>query len=65
MIRNFSPKEIDYLINLTNSTSLFTNKINNYSVCRLRYKMALELIDRDSMNSGQLVFYDRLLNKLK
>lgn len=65
MIRNFSPKEIDYLIGLTKSKSLFTDKIKNYPRCKERYVMALELIDRDSMNTTQLAIYDGLLNKLK
>lgn len=64
MIRNFSPKEIEHLINLMNSKTLFTNRIKNYSACKLRYKKALELIDRDSMSSKQLIAYDRLLDKL-
>lgn len=65
MIRNFSPQEIDYLISLINTKSLFTDKIKNYSSCRTRYVMALELIDLDSMNAKQLATYDGLLRKLK
>ena len=65
MIRNFSPKEIDCLINLTNSKSLFTDKIKNYPNCKARYFSALQLIDRDSMNATQLATYNRLLSRLK
>ena len=64
MIINFSPKEIDCLINLTKNKSLFSEKIKNYNCCRARYKLALELIDRESMNSSQLARYDFLIKNL-
>lgn len=64
MIRNFSPKEIDCLINLTKSKSLFTDKIKSSRNCRERFVMALGLIDRESMNAAQLAAYDVLIKKL-
>ena len=61
LIKNFSPKEIDYLIHLTDNKTLFTNKIKNYSNCKYRYIAALKLIDRVSMNSKQQGIYDKLI----
>lgn len=65
MIKNFSPKEIYYLIGLCNQKSLFTEKIKNHRHCKERYIEALKLIDRDSMNATQLASYDVLLKKLQ
>ena len=65
MIKNFSPKEISILINLTSSKSLFTERLKNYPSCKMRYILALELLDRDSMNTYQLGIYDSLLQKMK
>lgn len=65
MIKNFSPKEIAILIGLSNSRSLFTDRITTYSTCKARYASALKLIDRDSMITSQLGAYDDLLKKLK
>lgn len=65
MIKNFSPKEISILIGLPNFKSLFTERIKNYSKCKARYVLALELLDRDSMNTSQLGLYDNLLQKMK
>lgn len=64
MIENFSPKEIEYMLNLSSSKSLFSEKIKNYIRCRTRYITALELIDRESMNTTQLAIYEGLLKKL-
>lgn len=65
MIENFSPKEIGYMLKLSELKSLFSEKIKSNSKCRLRYLTALELIDRDSMNSAQIAMYDLLLKKLR
>ena len=65
MIKNFSPKEINYLIGLCNQKSLYTEKIRNYRSCKDRYVTALKLIDRDSMSTSQLANYDSLLKKLQ
>ena len=64
MIRNFSPKEINFLLDLNNGKSLFTEKIKNYSCCKKRYIEALKLIDSESMTHSQLAKYNDLLNKL-
>lgn len=64
MIYNFSPMEITHLINLLKSKTLFSEKIRNHPECKRRYIKALKLIDRDSMNSKQLLKYDELLNAL-
>ena len=65
MIKNFSPKEIERLINLLDTRSLFSEKIKLYASCRSRYLDALYLIDRDSMNASQIAVYDNLVIKLK
>lgn len=65
MIKNFSPKEISILIGLPNYKSLFTDRIKSYPQCKVRYVLALELLDRDSMNTTQLGLYDNLLQKMK
>lgn len=64
MIKNFSPKEINYLIHLMDEKSLFTDRINRVMACKGRYIDALRLIDRESMNSRQLADFERLLAKL-
>lgn len=65
MIRNFSPREINYLIHLLDEKTLFSEKISRYGHCKSRYLLALELIDRDSMNARQIADYDMLVGKLK
>ncbi|MBC3798096.1 hypothetical protein [Acetobacterium tundrae] len=65
MIRNFSPREIDYLLKLNNLKSLFTEKTKNYKCCRERYVMALKMIDNYSMNTTQLAQYDKLIKMLE
>ena len=64
MIKNFSPREINFLLNLMEEKSLFTDKIQNNGNCKIRYKMALGLIDEDSMNAKQLSEYTTLKLKL-
>lgn len=64
MIKDFSPKEIDALIHLSEIKSLFTNKIRVYAICKQRYLTALNLIDRVSMNSKQQGEYDKLITRL-
>ena len=61
MIQNFSPKEIDHLINLPNQKTLFSDRINNYSNCKKRFVRALQLIDQESMNANQLAKYNELI----
>lgn len=65
MIRNFSPKEIEHMINLIGHKNLFSEKIKNFNNCKLRFIKALEMIERDSMTSNQLTSYDALLRKLR
>lgn len=65
MIRNFSPKEIEHMINLMGYKNLFSEKIKNFNNCKLRFIKALEMIERDSMTSNQLTSYDALLRKLR
>lgn len=65
MIKNFSPKEIDHLINILGTRSLFSEKIKLYATCRNRYLEALNLIDRESMKATQLAVYESLIIKIK
>jgi len=61
MIQNFSPKEIGFMLNLLSTKTLFSDKIKNYSNCKVRYVKALELIVRESMSVTQQATYDVLL----
>lgn len=65
MIKDFSPKEINCLLSLTESRSLFSEKISSYSVCRNRYFAAISMIETDSMDAQQIAKRDNLVNKLK
>lgn len=65
MIRDFSPKEINYMLHLMDENSLFKNRVDNYRNNRNRYLQALFLIDQDSMNLRQLADYNVLVDKLK
>ena len=65
MIKNFSPKEIDHLINILDTRSLFSEKIKLYATCRNRYLEALNLIDRESMKATQLAVYESLIIKIR
>lgn len=62
MIRNFSPREIEYFLNLLNEQSLFSNRIKNYQSCKTRYKDAVQLIDKESVNANQLNKINEILS---
>jgi hypothetical protein len=63
MITNFSPKEIDYLIHMMDNKTIFSDKIQRNPNCRSRYILALQLIERESMNTAQLAQYDLAIRK--
>lgn len=63
MIENFSPKEIQHLLKLIDTEKLFSNKIKNSINCRNRFRMALELIEHDSMNQAQQLLHSNLIKK--
>jgi len=65
MIVNFSPKEINHLIHLMDMRTPFSEKVRMYRNCKERFVIALELIDRESMNATQIAQYDLTLAKLK
>lgn len=64
MIENFSPKEIEAMLNIPYITNTVTNRIKNYADCKQRYFQALELIDEESFSSSQKAKYKRLKQKL-
>lgn len=65
MIRDFSPKEINYMLLLNETRSLFTDKISCNTCCRKRYIEAIEMIEEDSMDAQQIAKRDALISKLK
>ena len=65
MIRDFSPKEINCLLSLNESRSLFSDKISSYPCCRERYINALAMIENDSMDAQQIAKRDNIISKLK
>ncbi len=61
MIENFSPKEIQHLLKLMDTDGLFARKISSSEKCRNRFRMALDLIETDSMNSAQQLLHANLV----
>jgi hypothetical protein len=65
MITNFSPKEIDILLNQQmRETSILTNRLKYYRKCRERYIEALQLIDQESMTSIQKERHQKAIEEL-
>lgn len=65
MIRDFSPKEINCLLSLNESRSLFSDKISHHSCCRKRYLDAIAMIEEDSMDAQQIAKREYIILKLK
>lgn len=61
MIKNFSPKEIEVLLKITKGSTTVTNRINNYSNCKRRYKDAIRLIDAESIPTSLKTIYNKLV----
>lgn len=64
MIENFSPSEINYLLNIINEDTLVSYRIKNYSKCKKRYLSALDLISSESLTPKQKILYDKLKKDL-
>lgn len=47
MIENFSPNEINYLLNIVNEDSLVSYRIKNFPICMKRYVDTLNLISEE------------------
>ena len=65
MIRGFSPKEINCLLSLTDSRSLFSEKIEYHSCCKKRYVAAINMVEEDSIDAQQIAKRKMLLSKLQ
>ncbi|EOU1596300.1 hypothetical protein QYB28_002404 [Clostridium perfringens] len=65
MIRNFSPKEIEIMLNLDESNSIVANRIKTHSNCRRLFKEAVELINKDSIPVSLKVKYLSITNASK
>lgn len=63
MIENFSPKEIEILLEIPRSNTIVADRIKNNANCLSRYFEALELIDDDSFNEPQRIKYEKLKEK--
>ncbi len=62
MIREFSPREIEFMINITDSKNITARRIRGNSFCRNRFKQALELIDVSSVPNKLKANYTKLIN---
>jgi hypothetical protein len=63
MIKNFSPREISFLLGLPNSHTLVGDRIKTYSNCKARYFLALGLIDNESLTPQQKTIYEKIMKK--
>lgn len=63
MIENFSPKEIELMLDIPYSNTIVANRIKSYSNCCKNYFQALELIDDESFTEPQRVKYEKLKKK--
>jgi len=61
MIENFSPREIELMLNIPSTNTIVSNRIKTHANCKRRYLQALELIDEDSFSPKQKA----MLKKLK
>jgi hypothetical protein len=62
MIREFSPREIEFMINIKASNDITARRIRDSSFCRNRFKQALELIDVSSVPNKLKANYAKLIN---
>ncbi len=60
IIENFSPKEIEYLLNITKTNCIVHDRIKASSVCKNQYLNALDLIDITSLSPSQQTRYEKL-----
>lgn len=64
MIKNFSPKEIQIMLNNAKIKSSISSKLSSYYRCRVMFKKALLLFDRSTIPSTIKNDYDELLKSL-
>lgn len=64
MIREFSPKEIQYMVEIPRkNSSIVARRINSESSCRRRFQQALKLIDSSSVPDAVRVNYENLIGQ--
>lgn len=62
MIRDFSPKEIQHMIEIPQKkSSLVANRFTSNSTCRKKFQKALKLIDISSVPDAVLINYKKLI----
>lgn len=62
MIREFSPKEIQHMVEIQQKkSSLVAHRIVSNSICRKRFQQALKLIDASSVPDAVRVSYENFL----
>lgn len=63
MIQNFTPKEIEYLLNIYFDKTLLQDRMKLYPECKKRYYDALKLINTNSMNLKQIERLNKIMAK--
>lgn len=64
MIREFSPKEIQHMLEIPRkNSSIVAHRINSQSSCRKRYQQALKLIDISSVPDSVRVNYENFVGQ--
>lgn len=63
MIENFSPKEIDILLDISQENTVVSSRISNYLRCKNRYIDALNIIDINSLSPKQNAKYISIKKK--
>lgn len=54
MISNFSPKEIQYMLDIPETQTTVAFCIKNYKICKEQYLQSLQLLDKNSLTALQL-----------
>jgi len=63
MIRNFSPKEIQLMLNAQSTNTTLANRIKSYSRCKQRYLGAIGLINERSVPASIKHIYTKLIKE--
>jgi hypothetical protein len=64
MIREFSPKEIQHMVEITRkNSSIVARRINRESSCRIRFQKALKLIDISSVLDAVRVSHENYVGQ--
>ncbi len=61
MIKNFSPKEIEVMLNLDSKRSLLKSRLDDSVNCKKRYKKAIGLINKESVPISLKVKYNKMI----